>query len=81
MYKNIKIPDEYICPITHSIMIDPVICNDHYTYKRLAIMRAFQYKSISPMTRQADCQITGENNVIKNKIKEFLIENNVYQEE
>ena len=44
-----KIPDEFLCPITKNIMSDPVICQDGYTYERLAIMSI--NNSLSPMTR------------------------------
>lgn len=45
-----KIPEEFLCPITLSIMEDPVICDDGYTYERESIIRL--PNSISPMTRQ-----------------------------
>lgn len=32
-----SIPNEYLCPITHEIMIDPVCVSDGYTYERKAI--------------------------------------------
>ena len=34
-----QIPQEFICPITRSIMDDPVICSDGYTYERSAILQ------------------------------------------
>lgn len=46
-----NIPQEFLCPITLSIMEDPVICDDGYTYEREAIIRL--PNSISPMTRQS----------------------------
>ena len=30
-------PDEYLCPITHELMRDPVIASDGYSYERSAI--------------------------------------------
>jgi len=50
MTSNDIIPNEFICPITLDIMIDPVICEDGYTYERNAIL--LLTKSISPLTRQ-----------------------------
>ncbi len=47
-YENV--PTEYLCPITMSIMKDPVICEDGYTYEKSAIILV--RNSISPMTRQ-----------------------------
>jgi hypothetical protein len=43
-----NIPQEFICPITLSIMDNPVICDDGYTYERESIIRL--PNSISPMT-------------------------------
>lgn len=42
-----QIPQEFICPITLSIMDDPVICSDSYTYERSAILQL--RNSISPL--------------------------------
>jgi hypothetical protein len=42
--------DDFLCPITLDIMKDPVICQDGYTYERVAITQALKKKSISPMT-------------------------------
>ncbi|XP_062853770.1 WD repeat, SAM and U-box domain-containing protein 1 [Trichomycterus rosablanca] len=45
------IPDEYLCPITHEIMKDPVIAADGYSYEREAIESWISTKSrSSPMT-------------------------------
>ena len=44
------IPPEFLCPITLELMKDPVICDDGYTYERIAILSTTD--SLSPMTRQ-----------------------------
>uniref|UniRef100_A0A4W4EXZ9 WD repeat, SAM and U-box domain-containing protein 1 n=2 Tax=Electrophorus electricus TaxID=8005 RepID=A0A4W4EXZ9_ELEEL len=45
------IPDEYLCPITHEVMKDPVIAADGYSYEREAIESWIGTKSrSSPMT-------------------------------
>lgn len=31
---NIPVPDEFICPISFELMVDPVIAEDGYTYER-----------------------------------------------
>ena len=44
-------PDEYVCPITQDVMIDPVIAADGHTYERAAIARWFEAgKRTSPKT-------------------------------
>lgn len=55
------IPNEFICPITLTIMSDPVICDDGYSYERNAIQSITN--NISPMTRQP----INKNNLIPNR--------------
>jgi hypothetical protein len=38
----VPIPDELMCPVTHEILVDPVIAADGFTYEREAIERWFQ---------------------------------------
>ncbi|XP_060774657.1 WD repeat, SAM and U-box domain-containing protein 1 [Neoarius graeffei] len=45
------IPDEFLCPITHEVMKDPVIAADGYSYEREAIESWIKTQSrSSPMT-------------------------------
>lgn len=45
------IPDEFLCPITHEVMKDPVIAADGYSYEREAIDSWIKTKNrSSPMT-------------------------------
>ena len=46
------IPQNFICPITHDIMIDPVICSDGISYERVAIQRWLIDHNTSPMTNE-----------------------------
>lgn len=48
---NNNIPTEFLCPITQSIMTDPVMCSDGYTYERVAIMQWLSNHNTSPITR------------------------------
>lgn len=43
---------DFICPITHCIFKDPVICADGFTYERTAIVDWFQRSGNSPMTNE-----------------------------
>ena len=43
-------PDEYICPITHEIMTDPVTTQDGFTYERAEITEWLRTKDTSPKT-------------------------------
>ena len=73
---NVKIPQEYLCPITLELMQDPVICDDGYTYERVSIMNLRD--NLSPMTRQP---INKKNLIINRALKDliniFIEKNNI----
>lgn len=43
-------PDDYFCPITQELMVDPVICADGHTYERTAIAAWLETHTTSPKT-------------------------------
>ena len=45
-------PEEFLCPITLTIMRDPVIGPDGHSYERSAIIQWLQTNPHSPLTRQ-----------------------------
>jgi hypothetical protein len=45
-------PNEYLCPITHDLMTDPVVCADGHTYERAAIKRWLANAIRSPMSNE-----------------------------
>jgi hypothetical protein len=45
-------PEEFLCPITLQLMIDPVIGSDGRSYERAAINQWLRSNPCSPMTRQ-----------------------------
>jgi len=45
-----KIPDEFFCPISAEIMIDPVMIEDGHTYERDSIEAWFEKHDTSPLT-------------------------------
>jgi hypothetical protein len=42
--------DAFLCPIDHSVMRDPVVCDDGHSYERCNIVRWLAKNTISPMT-------------------------------
>jgi len=46
------IPENFLCKINHTIMFDPVIAEDGFTYERQAIEQWFAAHNTSPMTRE-----------------------------
>ena len=47
-----SIADEYLCPITQELPIDPVMAEDGRIYERLAIMEWLGRNRQSPITRE-----------------------------
>ena len=45
-------PDEYRCPLTLELMVDPVVAMDGNTYERSAIAEWFAVHTTSPLTRE-----------------------------
>jgi len=45
-----RVPSEFLCPITHETMRDPVTASDGNSYERRAIERWLQAHNTSPMT-------------------------------
>ena len=45
-------PDSFLCPLTLSIFVDPVICSDGHTYERRAIEDWLKTKLVSPATNE-----------------------------
>ena len=48
--KGMRIRDEFLCPITHDLLREPVVACDGHTYERTAIEKWLRSRNISPMT-------------------------------
>ncbi|KAK9884031.1 hypothetical protein WA026_004964 [Henosepilachna vigintioctopunctata] len=72
--KRDDIPFDFLCPITHEIMMEPVICSDGFTYERKAITEWWMSgKYTSPMTNEPLASTTYKlNNELRNAIHSFL---------
>ncbi|KAJ8924304.1 hypothetical protein NQ315_007097 [Exocentrus adspersus] len=72
--KSLQIPDEYLCPITHEIMREPVTCSDGFTYEKNAIAEWFMSgKLTSPMTNEVLSNTDYVLNLeLRNAIHKFL---------
>jgi WD40 repeat protein len=66
-------PEEFLCPITHELMKDPVIASDGYTYDRPAIVSWITREQRSPMTNSllASTEVI-PNRTLKMMIQKFL---------
>lgn len=71
----VEIPDQFFCPITLELMIDPVIIEDGNTYEREAIKQALKNNPTSPLTREAvDPNLLIPNRALKQLIAQFVKE-------
>ena len=67
------IPDEFKCPITLSIMKDPVIMPDGQTYEREAIANHLKTSPLSPITRKPlNMKDATPNYALKSMIEKYL---------
>jgi len=48
----------YICPITHGLMVDPVIAEDGNTYERTAIEEWLERSTCSPLDPSKTIRVT-----------------------
>lgn len=72
------VPMEFLCPITHEIMREPVIISDGFTYERRAITEWFMSgKFTSPMTNIVLTNTESRPNIdLRNAIFSYLYESN-----
>lgn len=72
--ENIEIPHEFLCPITHEIMREPVTCSDGFTYEKQAIVEWFMSgKCTSPMTNETLASTSYTLNCdLRNQIHQFV---------
>ena len=69
-HESIFIPPDFYCPITGSIMVDPVTDNGGHTYERDSIVRWLQTKKESPITRDyLDESLLTDNVAMKRSIE------------
>ena len=68
-----NVPEEYLCPITLTIMKDPVLMKDGQTYEREAIANHLKKSPLSPLTRQPlDMKDAIPNYALKSMIEKYL---------
>jgi len=70
-------PENFICPITQTIMVDPVMCEDGITYERSAITQWLQSHNTSPVTRQVINKNLISNLALRNTISDYQKQNQV----
>ena len=72
-----NIPNEFLCPITLTIMKEPYIMPDGQTYEKEAIKKALEITHVSPITKAPMKFSEGKINYsIKSLIEKYVKENN-----
>ena len=67
-----EVPDDFICPITSEIMIDPVSTSDGFTYEREAITEWLRTKDTSPKTSATlENKALIPNHLVRGMIRDF----------
>lgn len=69
-------PVEYICPISHEIMTDPVSCNDGHTYDRISIETWLENHNTSPLTNAVLSDLTLRPNIVLRGLIQSYVANN-----
>ncbi|XP_055313045.1 WD repeat, SAM and U-box domain-containing protein 1-like isoform X2 [Sitodiplosis mosellana] len=68
-----EVPLDFICPITHEIMKDPILAEDGFSYEREALEGWFERgKFSSPMTNLEISPDIMENSILRERIGGFL---------
>ena len=68
-----EIPKEFLCPITLSIMKNPVLMTDGQTYEKSAIEKYLEISTLSPLTKQPiSMKDATPNYALKSLIENYL---------
>lgn len=68
-------PPQYLCPIMHYLMADPVAAKDGETYDRRNIEKHFKTHNTSPITRAEISTSLYENRALRQLIEDYVREN------
>ena len=70
-----KKPVQIVCPISHDVMLDPVVAADGHTYERAQIEAWLQKSKTSPMTNAELAHTTLTMNItVRGMVQDFLVE-------
>jgi hypothetical protein len=74
---NLTTPNDFLCPITHDVMVDPVVASDGHSYERSAIQRVLDLSAesggtpVSPLTRMPLQAVLYPNTTLLKRIKDY----------
>ena len=71
--KGVDIPNDFLCPITQEIFINPVMIDDGNTYEKDAIEEWLKSHNTSPLTgSELSSKDTMANNTLQRLIEQFI---------
>ncbi|CAB1098853.1 unnamed protein product [Ectocarpus sp. CCAP 1310/34] len=66
------VPQDFICPLTLEVMIDPVVCEDGHSYERGALEAWLRNHDTSPMSNaHLNSKMAVPNHALRNSIEAF----------
>lgn len=74
MLKGMRMRDEFMCPITYSLMRDPVVASDGNTYEKGAIEKWLKTNHTSPRTGEPMDTLLIPNLNMKRLIQDIMVE-------
>jgi ankyrin repeat protein len=69
---KIQPPEDFVCPITHHLMEDPVVASDGHTYERSAITQWLEKQNTSPMRIPLPHRLLVPNILVKKLIEQII---------
>ena len=78
--KIIGIPDDFICPITQTLMRDPLVTKEGHSFERGAILEWIYANGTCPLTRRplSSCQLI-PNSALRIKIGKWCMVQNIWE--
>lgn len=71
---EVPYPSEFLCPINHDRMTDPVVASDGHTYELESIKQVIETTGISPLTREPLLDIVIPNLALRSRMRSFYAE-------
>jgi len=72
--QGMRLRDEFLCPITHELLREPVCVADGYTYERSAIEKWFKQSTSEMWTSPLNREPYGDKSILSNRTMKKLIQ-------
>ena len=68
---GVDTPSDFCCPITHEVMVEPVVASDGHSYEREALMEILGGTKLSPLTREPLEDVICPNHTLLKRIRGY----------